>query len=49
MSGEAHLKKDRNCRKCEYLFDCKGKPPGVDLCIRFKERKKYGRDHKGLQ
>ena len=37
-------KKDRDCVRCEYIFDCQGKPHGVKLCIRFKERKDgYGR------
>ena len=40
MDEVVQLKKDRHCRRCEYIIDCKGKPPGVDLCIRFKERRR---------
>ena len=39
MDDVVQLKKDRHCRRCEWIIDCKGKPPGVELCIRFKERK----------
>ena len=39
MDEEKKLKKDRHCRRCELIFDCEGKPEGVELCIRFKERK----------
>lgn len=39
LDEEKTFKKDRNCRRCELIFDCKGKPQGVELCIRFKERK----------
>ena len=34
------LKKDRNCVFCEHIFDCKGKPPTVKLCVNFKERRR---------
>lgn len=40
MEEEKKLKKDRNCRLCEWLFDCKGKPEGVELCIKYKERER---------
>lgn len=36
---EIKRKKDRECARCEYVFDCKGKPQEVKQCIRFKERK----------
>lgn len=31
-------KKDRECIRCEHIFDCKGKPQEVKQCINFKER-----------
>ena len=34
LDEEKTFKKDRNCRRCELIFDCKGKPQGVELCIR---------------
>ena len=34
-----NLKKDKECVKCEYIFDCKGKPDGVIRCLKYKERK----------
>lgn len=37
---EVKLKKDKNCRFCEKLFDCPGKDPRVQLCLQFKERKR---------
>ena len=39
MEEEKKLIKDRECVKCEKLFDCKGKPKGIK-CVCFKERKK---------
>lgn len=36
-------KKDAGCVYCEHIFDCKGKPPEVKLCVNFKERKKHGK------
>lgn len=33
------LKKDKECLHCDRFFDCKGKPPDVDNCLQFKERK----------
>lgn len=47
MTEEVQLKKDRHCRNCEWIIDCKGKPPGVVLCIRFKERKRQHDKEKG--
>lgn len=35
--GELH--KNKECIHCEKLFDCKGKPRKVDLCLHFTERK----------
>lgn len=40
--------KDKECLRCNKFFDCPGKPKEVDgrrktLCIRFEERKKYGK------
>ena len=32
-------KKDKSCVRCEHIFNCKGKPEGVFLCLNFKERK----------
>ena len=37
---EIKRKKDRECARCEYVFDCKGKPQEVKQCIRFKESTK---------
>lgn len=37
--SENKPKKDRECVRCEYIFDCQGKPQEVKQCIRFKERK----------
>ena len=31
-------RKDKECIMCEYIFECPGKPEGVNLCIKFKER-----------
>jgi hypothetical protein len=39
MSEENKPKKDRECIRCEYIFDCEGKPQEVKRCIKFKERK----------
>lgn len=46
MDKETKLVKDRECIKCDRLFECKGKPEGIQ-CIAFtprKERKKYDRE-----
>lgn len=32
-------KKDRECGKCKWLFDCEGKAMHVERCLYFKERK----------
>ena len=41
MSEEKPKKhKDKECIMCDHIFDCDGKPAGVELCIKFKERKK---------
>lgn len=37
---EKPLKKGKECVFCEYIFDCKGKPPWVELCVNYKERKR---------
>lgn len=34
------VKKDKECVYCEKLFDCIGKPVGVERCIQFKDRRK---------
>lgn len=31
--------KDKQCMKCERLFECKGKPEGSKECLQYKERK----------
>ena len=36
--SENKPKKDRECVRCEHIFDCQGKPHEVKQCIRFKER-----------
>ena len=40
MEEQKQLKKDRHCRNCQKVIECKGKPEGVELCINFKERKR---------
>lgn len=47
MSKDGYYK-DKECLRCDKFFDCPGKPKEVDgrrktLCIRFEERKKYGK------
>ena len=44
------LKKDKGCIHCEKLFYCDGKPPEVDLCVNFKERRgdHVGQKHRKL-
>lgn len=44
MSDEVKLVKNRDCIHCEKIFDCKGKPREVKLCVNFVERKKDGRE-----
>ena len=39
MEQEEKLIKDRNCRRCMFVIECKGKPEGVELCLRYIERK----------
>lgn len=36
---EKKLKKGKGCIHCERLFYCEGKPPEVELCVNFKERR----------
>lgn len=40
MDSEVKLKKDRGCVRCEWIFSCKGKPPGVKDCLNFHERRR---------
>lgn len=35
-------KYDRECARCANIFWCKGKPPGVKLCINLVERNNNG-------
>lgn len=39
MDDEKKLIKDRNCRLCQFVIECEGKPEGVELCLNFRERK----------
>ena len=34
--------KDKQCIKCEHLFDCPGKPTNRE-CLHYKERKSDGK------
>lgn len=34
----SELTKDKECIKCEKVFDCKGKPKGI-ACVNFEKRK----------
>ena len=43
MDKETKLVKDRECIKCERLFDCKGKPENTK-CVSFMERKENGNE-----
>lgn len=43
MDKETKLVKDRECIKCGKLFDCKGKPPGIQ-CVSIVPRKKNNKN-----
>lgn len=38
MEKEKKLKKDRECIHCINFFDCKGKPDGVEQCLRMVKK-----------
>lgn len=38
--------KNKECVRCEYVLDCKGKDSKVTLCVKFKERQ-HGQVRKG--
>lgn len=42
MDEQKQLKKDRECIRCEHIFDCEGKPRNVNQCLNFKEVKRDG-------
>jgi len=35
---EEKLIKNQECVSCKNLFDCKGKPRGIERCLRYAQR-----------
>lgn len=39
-SKEEKLIKNQECVSCKNLFNCKGKPRGIEACLNYSERTK---------
>ena len=40
LSKDEKLIKNQECVSCRNLFNCKGKPRGIEACLNYSERRK---------